>query len=174
MITFFLEIYDLVYNYVTSANFGAVLIILKLTSYLISLTLAILIAILLKRSDAGWWIRERTYATQIAYGQNEDQRWHKISERLKKGDEANLKLAVIEADTLLDDIFKKMGLPGKNMDERLGQITPAEIKSVDKIWAAHKVRNRIVSNPETIITFEEAERAISDIEAALKELEYLS
>ena len=173
MITLFLEIYDQIYLYVTSANFGAVLIILKLTSYLISLTLAILIAILLKRSDASWWVRERVYANQVAYGQPENQRWEKILERLKKGDEANLKLAVIEADTLLDDIFKKIGLPGKNMDERLGQITQTEIKSVDKIWETHKIRDRIVKNSEIRISFEEAERAVGNIETALKELEYL-
>ena len=174
MIALFLEIYDQIYLYVTSANFGAVLIILKLTSYLITLTLAVLIAILLKRSDADWWIKERAYATQIAYGQNEDQRWQKILEKLKKGDEANLKLAVIKADTLLDDILKKMGLPGQSMDERLGQINKAEIKSVDKIWEAHKIRDRIVNDSRTIIYFEEAERAVGDIESALKELEYLS
>ncbi len=174
MITLFLEIYDQIYLYVTSANFGAVLIILKLTSYLISLTLAILIAILLKRSDASWWVRERVYANQVAYGQPENQRWEKILEKLKKGDEANLKLAVIEADTLLDDIFKKIGLPGKNMDERLGQITQTEIKSVDKIWETHKIRDRIVKNSEIRISFEEAERAVGNIETALKELEYLS
>ena len=174
MITLFLEIYDQIYLYVTSANFGAVLIILELTSYLISLTLAILIAILLKRSDASWWVRERVYANQVAYGQPENQRWEKILERLKKGDEANLKLAVIEADTLLDDIFKKIGLPGKNMDERLGQITQTEIKSVDKIWETHKIRDRIVKNSEIRISFEEAERAVGNIETALKELEYLS
>ncbi len=174
MITLFLEIYDQIYLYVTSTNFGAVLIILKLTSYLISLTFVILIAILLKRSDAGWWIRERAYAVQIAYGQTEDQRWQQILARLKKGDEANLKLAVIEADTLLDDIFKRMGLPGNNMEERLGQINKAEIKSVDKIWEAHKIRDRIINNSNTKISFEEAERAIGDIESALKELEYLS
>lgn len=174
MITLFLEIYDQIYLYVTSANFGAVLIILKLTSYLISLTLSILIAILLKRSDAGWWVRERAYATQIAYGETENQRWEKILEKLKNGDEANLKLAIIEADTLLDDIFKRMGLPGKNMDERLGQVTQAEIKNVDKIWEAHKIRDRIVGNSNIKVSFEEAERAVGDIEAALKELEYLN
>jgi len=173
MTTFFLEIYDQIYFYVTSANFGAVLIILKLTSYIISLTLAILIAILLKRSDATWWVKERAYAAQISYGQTEDQRWQKILEKLKKGDEANLKLAVIEADILLDDIFKRMGLPGKSMDERLGQITQAEIKSVDRIWEAHKIRDRIIDNSNVKISFAEAERAVGDIETALKELEYL-
>jgi len=173
MITFFLELYDQIYYYVTSANFGAVLIILKLTSYVISLMLAILVAVLLRRSDASWWVRERAYAVQVAYGETENQRWQKILDRIKKGDEANLKLAVIEADSLLDDIFKRMGLPGKSMDERLGQITPAEIKSVDRIWEAHKIRDRIVNDSSTRISFEEAERAVGDIETALKELEYL-
>jgi len=174
MLTFFLEIYDLVYNYLTSTNFGGVLIILKLTSYLLTLMLALLIAVLLKRADSTWWVEERVYASQVAYGQSEDQRWQKILERLKKGDEANLKLAIIEADSLLDDILKRISFPGGNMEERLGQINKAEMKSIDKIWEAHKIRNRIVSNSNTRVTLEEAEQAVSGIEEALKELEYLS
>jgi len=174
MITFFLEIYDQIYLYLTSVDFAVILVILKITSYLISLTLAILIGILLSRADAGWWVRERVYAKDIAYGKSEDQRWKKVQTLLKKGDEANLKLSIIEANNILDDILKRMGLPGRDMGERLTQITQAEISSVDKIWEAHKLRNRIVHESKIKVSYEEAERAVGDIEAALKELEYLS
>jgi hypothetical protein len=174
MITYFLEIYDQIYNYLTSANFGAVLLILKITSWLISLFLIILIVILLKRADAGWWIRERIHAAYIAYGQPEDKRWEMILARLKRGDEANLKLAVIEADNLLDEILKRMALPGRDMGERLQQFETHELASLDRVWQAHKLRNQIVHEPGIHITQEQAEEAVANIEAALKELEYLS
>jgi len=173
MITFFLDAYDLVYNYLTSVDFAVILAILKITSYLISLTLAILIGILLKRADAGWWIRERLYAKDIAYGKTEDQRWLKIQERLKKGDEANLKLAVIEANNLLDDIFKRMSLPGRDMGERLKQVEQHEIKSINGVLESYKVRNKIVHDSKVRISLDEAEEAVKNIEAALRELEYL-
>lgn len=174
MITYFLELYDLVYNYLNSVNAGTIVLILKITSWLISILLLWLIAVLLKRSDATWWVKERVFAAEFAYGKAAGQRWDEIKERLKKGDEANLKLAVVEADKLIDDILKRMGLPGADIGERLKQIEKQEVKSVDKIWATHDVRNKIIHQPSLNLTQEEAEMAVGNIEEALKELEYLS
>lgn len=174
MITYFLDLYDQVYNYLTSVNFDAVILILQITSWLVSILLMWLIVVLLKRSDATWWVAERVYAADFAYGKATNQRWEEIKARLQKGDEANLKLAVIEADALIDEIFKRMGLPGATFEERLKQIETQEIKSVGRIWETHQVRDKIVHGPDFHITQEEAEAAVGNIEEALKELEYLS
>ena len=45
--------------------------------------------------------------------------WNKIEELASYGKEMNLKLAIIEADKLLDSVLKKMYFPGKTMAERL-------------------------------------------------------
>ena len=169
-----MDIYDQLYNFFISANADAIILILKITSWLVSILLMWMIVVLLKRSDAGWWVREGVLAKNFAYGISPNQRWDKIKARLHKGDEANLKLAVIEADKLMDEIFKRMGLPGADMGERLKQIETQEIKSVDKIWSAHKVRNMIVHEPNFHLSQEEAEKTIADFEEALKDLEYLS
>jgi len=174
MITYFLNLYDQIYNYLTSVNFDAVILILKITSWLISILLMWMIIVLLKRSDAAWWMKERVFAAEFAYGKTASQRWNEIKARLRKGDEANLKLAVIEADNLIGEILKRMGLPGADMAERLKQIEIQEVKNVDKIWATHKIRNQIVHEPNFHLTQEEAETAVGNIEEALKELEYLS
>lgn len=174
MITYFLNLYDLVYNYLNSVNAGAVILILKITSWLISILLMWLVMILLKRSDATWWVKERVFAAEFAYGKAAGQHWEGIKARLQKGDEANLKLAVVEADKLVDEIIKRMGLPGKDMAERLKQVEVHEIKSIDKIWATHEIRNRIVREPNFKLAQQEAEAAVGNIEEALKELEYLS
>lgn len=174
MITYFLNLYDLIYNYLTSVNAGAIVLILKITSWLISILLMWLIAVLLKRSDAAWWVKERVFAAEFAYGKAAGQHWDEIKARLQKGDEANLKLAVVEADGLVAEILKRMGLPGADMGERLKQIEKQEVKSVDKIWATHEIRNRIIHEPNFSLTQEEAEAAVANIEEALKELEYLS
>ncbi len=174
MITYFLDLYDLIYNYLTSVNAGAIILILKITGWLISILLMWMIIVLLKRSDAAWWVRERIHSAEFAYGKSASQRWEGIKARLQKGDEANLKLAVIEADNLIGDILKRMGLAGADIEERLRRIEVQEIKSVDKIWATRKIRNQIVHEPDFHLTQEEAEAAVGNIEEALKELEYLS
>lgn len=174
MITYLLNLYDQVYNYLTSTNFDAILLILQITGWLIAILLMWVTVVLLKRSDAAWWVRERVFAAEFAYGKAAGQRWDEVKARLQKGDEPNLKLAVIEADSLLDEILKRMGLPGATFEERLKQIEVQEIKSVNKIWATHQLRDKIIHTPDFHLTQEEAEAAVGNIEEALKELEYLS
>jgi len=174
MITYFLDLYDQIYYFLNTANFDAIVLILKITSLLVSTFLMWLIIVLVKRSDATWWLRERAFASEFAYGKSTNEQWDAIIKRLKKGDEANLKMAVIEADNLMDNILKRMGLPGADMAERLKQIKPEEVASVNKIWAAHDIRNKIVHQSNFHLTQEEAEKAVGKIEEALRELEYLS
>lgn len=174
MITYFLDLYDQIVNYFSTANWDAIILILQITSWTVSILLMWMIVVLLKRSDAGWWIREGAAARQFAYGAPAIQRWEQIKARLQKGDEANLKLAVIEADNLIDEILKRMGLPGSTFEERLAQIEVQEMKSVDKIRDAHRTRDMIVHQPNFHLSQEEAEKTLDDFEEALKELEYLS
>lgn len=171
---FLFNLYNQLYSYLTGPDLVGLFSALKLISWSISGFLIFLIIILLRRSDAAWRVRERFIAQESVYGpQRADRRWQKINERLQKGDEANLKLAVIEADNLFDDILRRMALPGRDMGERLKQFEKHELSSIDLVWDAHRLRNLIVHNHEAKITHEQAEQAVSYIEKALKELEYL-
>lgn len=53
------------------------------------------------------------------------------------------KLAIIEADIILDDILKDRGYAGNSLGERLRGITPNQLGTIDDAWEAHKVRNQI-------------------------------
>lgn len=53
------------------------------------------------------------------------------------------KLAIIEADIILDDVLKHQGYAGTSLGERLRSISPATLASLDDAWQAHKVRNQI-------------------------------
>lgn len=99
--------------------------------------------------------------------------WQKILLRLNKNDEANLRLALIEADNLFDDLLKQMRLPGESMADRLKYIDSSQISNIDEIWAAHKLRNQIVHNAEYTITRNEIEFGVKAYEKALKELEFI-
>ena len=95
--------------------------------------------------------------------------WTAIIGRLRRGSEAELKLAVIEADKLFDDTIKRMGFTGEMMSERLKKIAPAQLSVIDSVWNAHKVRNNIVHTPDYKLSRLEAEAAIAVYEKALKE-----
>ncbi len=99
--------------------------------------------------------------------------WQKILTRLNKSDEANLRLALIEADNLFDELLKQMRLPGESMADRLKYIDSSQVSNIDEIWRAHKLRNVLVHNHEYQITRNEMEFGVKAYEKALKDLEFI-
>lgn len=96
-----------------------------------------------------------------------------IKARLETKQESNYKIAVIQADKLLDNLFERAGFPGDTMGDKLKQITQSQISNLDDIWKAHKLRNSIVHDIDSEIKFSDAKHAIEAYEKALEELEAL-
>lgn len=72
------------------------------------------------------------------------------------------KLAIIEADIILDEILKQRGYPGASLGERLKNIAPSSLASLNDAWEAHKVRNRIAHDgADFVLTQRLAEDTIS-------------
>ena len=99
--------------------------------------------------------------------------WLKISGRLAKNDEASLRLALIEADNLFDDLLKQMRLPGESMADRLRYLDRSQISNIDETWRAHKLRNILVHDHEYPITRTEIQGGVQAYERALRELEFI-
>ena len=97
--------------------------------------------------------------------------WAKITGRLETGLESEYKLAVIEADSMLNDILKRMGFGGETLGERLEKLTAATLPNLEQIWEAHKIRNNIVHDPDYRLTLDEARRVLDTYEQALRDLE---
>ena len=95
--------------------------------------------------------------------------WNEIKARLERSAEAEWKVAVIEADKLIDDLLRRMGYQGMSMGERLKSITPQQMQSLDALWSAHKMRNMIVHDPETRLLYRDARQAIANYELFLQE-----
>lgn len=98
-------------------------------------------------------------------------KWGEIKKKVEAGDDANLRLSVIEADKLFDGLLMRMGYHGNSMGERLEKITPAQFPRIQEIWDAHKIRNNIVHDTDYHPAREEVEKAIKTYEAVLEELE---
>jgi hypothetical protein len=100
-------------------------------------------------------------------------RWNKIENRLKTGNVSQFKVAVIEADKIIDDILKGVGYKGENMAERIEKIMPAHLDDVEKLQWAHEVRNQIIHDETFEIDQKKAEELLGIYEKVLKDLEYL-
>lgn len=169
-----LDFYDYIVNYLSSDEFQRSLLWVKLFSAIICSFLLFAIVVLLNRSKANWLINEGVSSFRnVNLPIRLEKKWQQIQDRLEKSDEANLKLAVIEADNFMDDVLKRMALEGKDMGERLEKLTTQQLKSLDDIWDAHRLRNLIVHQTNVSINQNQAKKAIESFEKALKELEVI-
>lgn len=97
-------------------------------------------------------------------------KWKKVIDRLENQDEASLKLALIEADNLLDEALQRKGYSGENFAERLQRLNTEKLPNLEAVWEAHKKRNSIVHNRGQHLSFSEARRMIDIYEEALRNL----
>lgn len=101
-------------------------------------------------------------------------RWDKIKKYIRSNNSSDWKMAIMEADSLLDDIVKKIGYRGENLGERLSKIKPVHLNSVQEAWEAHKVRNKIAHEGDRYeISKGKAEQTIELYEKVFKELGYI-
>lgn len=87
---------------------------------------------------------------------------------LEQTSAAAQRLAVIEADKLLDKALKQLGIKGATMGDRMKQ-AGSMLGRVDSVWSAHKLRNRLV-HEETKPKVRDIRRAIDAYAGALKKL----
>lgn len=92
---------------------------------------------------------------------NIHKKWNKMILVIKSGDERDLRLAIIEADSLIDEILKDHGHLGNDMGERMKSIHSSEFENLDDLWMAHKTRNRLVHESGYKISKEEAKKIIA-------------
>jgi hypothetical protein len=98
-------------------------------------------------------------------------RWQKIMRRLDVDNESEHKLAIIEADALLDEMLKKMNLKGDNIDERLEKITKLMISNVEELKLAHQTRNSVVYDVDYRLSLQEARRVLLVYQRAFEDLD---
>lgn len=81
------------------------------------------------------------------------------------------KLAIIEADIILDDTLKRQGYAGPTLADRLKSISPESLHSIRDAWDAHMIRNKIAhAGADFVLTQKIARETIMRYERVFKEL----
>jgi len=97
-------------------------------------------------------------------------KWNQVKKRLGKGWDSEGKLAIIEADALLNKVLESLAYGGDNMGERLKNIDKALLPNLDEVWGAHKLRNDIVHDPDYHLNSQKVYWAIGVYEKAFEHL----
>ena len=96
--------------------------------------------------------------------------WASIEGHFFKGDENDLKVAIIEADKLLEEALREAGIRGINLGDRLKNIKSSQLPNLEQVWQAHRLRNQIVHESTFKLKRDLAERALDIYETTLKQL----
>ncbi len=97
-------------------------------------------------------------------------RWDRIKEQLASDNEQSWRLAILEADIMLNEMLDTLGYRGETVADKMRQVDRGDFHTVDLAWEAHKVRNKIAHEGAAhTLTAREARRVIDLFEAVFKE-----
>jgi len=100
-------------------------------------------------------------------------RWQEILARLETANEAEYKLAIMEADTMLADILKRANIVGENMEVQLDNVPPTIIPNIATLKNAHNLRNTIVADPNYSLSQQEARKTLEIYETVFRDFGWI-
>lgn len=95
--------------------------------------------------------------------QPKNARWERVRELANTQNESDWRLAILEADIMLDDLLKQQGYRGDSIGERLRDANPLQFSTLDLAWQAHKVRNEVAHAGEGFHLSEREANATIDL-----------
>ncbi|MBN2093785.1 MAG: hypothetical protein JW740_00195 [Candidatus Zambryskibacteria bacterium] len=99
-----------------------------------------------------------------------NEKWERIVKLSESENSSDWRLAIIEADIMLDELLEKLKLPGDTMADKMKVVEKSDFVTIDLAWEAHKARNKIAhEGNDFLVNQREIRRIISLYEAVFKE-----
>lgn len=99
--------------------------------------------------------------------------WSVIEKRLASGNTSEYKVAILEADKIIEKILGDIGYNGnsdmKQKIEHLNVMQPEDAAAIDEV---HKIRNRIVFEQDFHLNLQETEKYLEMYKKYLKKFDY--
>ena len=147
--------------------------IFETVSVIVSLALFAGVAIIMIKTG---WLKTRVDRIQDVVlkanmpKKNAQKAWKKAQTHFFAGDENDLKIAIMEADKILESALRHAGVRGSNLGEKLKNLKPDQVPNLDELWQAHKLRNQIAHESGFKLKRDLAERALGVYEKTLQNL----
>ena len=116
---------------------------------------------------------EEVVSHMISPEQEFQENWQEIRELTASANASDWNMAILRADAQLDELLNNLGYEGDTIAERLKIVDPTKLKSMDRIWSAHRLRNTIAHDPLQQYTREMVTHALDSYQLAFKDLGFL-
>jgi len=100
-------------------------------------------------------------------------RWQATKGRLEEGSVASSKIALIEADKMLNEALGKLGYIGKDTEEKISHIGRGQLVAVDELKQVAELHRTILDDPTHETSLEELRSALGVYERVFKGIELI-
>lgn len=149
---------------------------LKIFLSIYTVVLIIDIILLLSFRDLGEIVRQGKYGTALVPKMTKpemNKQWSKIETRLKSGNISEYKVAILEADGIIEGVLKDIGYDsGADMAQKIEMLRVTQPDDAEMIDEVHRMRNRIVFEQDYHPDLKEAESALEKYKSYLKKFDY--
>lgn len=112
---------------------------------------------------------EAMYARKYAKS-SENSRWQEALTHSDSDNPNDWRLAIIEADIVLDELLNKIGLVGLTIGDKLKNANRDTFRTIDDAWQAHKIRNDIAhKGTDYVLTKRTAKEALEKYRRVFEE-----
>lgn len=106
--------------------------------------------------------------------QPKNERWQKVLAHVFSPSLSDWKLAIIEADSMLDSLLDQLGFRGDSIGDKLKLADREKFKNLISAWEVHTIRNRIAHEGlDFEISQKEAKRVITLYEQIFREFGFI-
>ncbi len=117
---------------------------------------------------------EREKKKQEGDSVSKNPRWVKTLGYVFSQHASDWKLAVIEADAMLESLLDQLGFKGDNLGDKLKSATQEKFRSLSVAWEVHTIRNRIAHEGTSFeLSQHEAKRVIALYERIFREFGFI-
>lgn len=114
---------------------------------------------------------EKALAKQKERDRDTNPRWHYIQTLIESPNSSDWRVAIIEADSLMEEILKERGIEGQTVSELLEGAKSSGYQSIQDAWDAHLIRNQIAhQGSEFVLSQIEGRRVIKMFQNFFEEL----
>lgn len=104
----------------------------------------------------------------------ENERWQQILSYAASDDEELWRLAIIEADVMLDEMLEAAGYQQDSLGDKLRSVEKSDFRTIEQAWEAHKLRNAIAHEGSAYdLNRRELQRAINQYRQVFNEFGFI-
>ncbi len=123
--------------------------------------------------------QEQLRAAEHAYrhargGTKENTKWGRVLAHVSSDNPSDWRLAIMEADIILDELLTSLGYLGTSIGDKLKGARPEIFASLQDAWDAHKVRNQIAHRgSDFVLTKRIAQDTVAQYRRVFEEFNFI-